>query len=77
MSGVVWALVLLIALRSALQLHNASAYAQGTAVGVLLIVSLLLSNLAQRIADKIGVRSRRRTAHTDTGPTLAGVGAPD
>jgi rhamnose transport system permease protein len=76
MSGVVWSLVLLTALRSALQLHNVSAYAQGTAVGVLLIFSLLLSNLARVVADKLGTRRRRRTPHTDARPTLTGVGAP-
>jgi rhamnose transport system permease protein len=78
MSGVIWSLVLLIALRSVLQLHNVSPYAQGTAVGVLLIFSLLLSNLAQAVADKLGARRRRRTPHTDAAPTLTGtgVGAP-
>jgi rhamnose transport system permease protein len=75
MSGVVWALLLLIELRSALQLHNVSAYAQGTAVGVLLIFSLLTSNLAREAANRLGTRKRRHAAHTHADPTLAPAGA--
>ena len=62
-SGVLWALVLLTALRNALQLHNVSAYAQGTAVGVLLIGSLLASNVARQLSSIMAARRRReRTA---------------
>ena len=56
MTGVAWALLLLVVLRSALQLHNVSAYAQGTAVGVLLIGSLLLANLTHDVAAGLRVR---------------------
>jgi rhamnose transport system permease protein len=59
-SGVVWSLVLIITLRSALQLHNVSAYEQGTAIGVLLIASLLLSNLAHGVSRAVEVRKARR-----------------
>jgi rhamnose transport system permease protein len=59
MSGVTWALVLLIVLRSALQLHNVAAFAQGTAVGVLLIGSLLLTNVARDVAAWLRARRTR------------------
>jgi rhamnose transport system permease protein len=74
-SGVIWALILLVGLRSALQLHNVSAYAQGTAVGLLLIVSLLVSNLARQTARTLGDRKRRRATPDPTTVTLTGVGA--
>jgi rhamnose transport system permease protein len=51
MSGVVWALVAVIVLRSMLQLLNVGAYAQSAAVGVLLIVSLLAANLVDRARE--------------------------
>jgi rhamnose transport system permease protein len=60
MSGVIWALVLLIVLRSALQLHNVSAFAQGTAVGIVLIGSLLLTNLARDASARMRARRTRR-----------------
>ncbi|GAB2469063.1 ABC transporter permease [Jatrophihabitans fulvus] len=67
-SGVVWALVLLTGLRSALQLNNVSAYAQGTAVGLLLVLSLLIANIARRVAQRTG----RRPA-VEAPPTLGDV----
>lgn len=70
-SGVIWALVLLICLRDGLQLHNVSAYAQGTAVGVLLIGSLLASNLARRASAALARRRRRRRAEHPVTPTSA------
>jgi rhamnose transport system permease protein len=70
MPGVVWALVLLILLRSALQLHNVSAYAQGTAVGILLIGSLLFSNLTRDAAARL---RKRRTHRPVAGPVSGDV----
>lgn len=58
MSGVVWALALLISLRSVLQLHNVSGYSQGTAVGVLLMTSLMASNAA--VAMSAALKGRRQ-----------------
>lgn len=69
MTGVLWALVLLITLRSALQLHNVAAYAQGTAVGILLIFSLLISNIA-RLAGT-AIRNRRQSQLRRTQPEAA------
>lgn len=60
MMAVYWAFVLLIAVRSYLQLNNASGYVQGTAVGLLLILSLLLSNIVQNVS--VAVRTRRSKA---------------
>jgi rhamnose transport system permease protein len=65
-SGVVLSLTLLISLTSVLQLHNVSSYAQGTAIGILLIFSLLLSNIAGDISAKLGDRRKRRVVHTIT-----------
>lgn len=52
-SGVLWALVLITVLRSALLLHNVSAYAQGTAIGLLLILSLLITNLIRTLSQRL------------------------
>jgi rhamnose transport system permease protein len=60
MSGVIWSVLLVITLRSALQLHNVSAYEQGTAIGVLLIASLLLSNIAHTVSRAVEARRARR-----------------
>lgn len=49
LSGVLWALLLVILLRQTLLLGGQGQYAQGTAVGLLLIGSLLLANISQRI----------------------------
>jgi len=58
-SGVVLALVLVISLTSVLQLRNVSSYAQGTAIGVLLIFSLLLSNMAREVSARVSNRRKR------------------
>lgn len=50
--GVLLALTLVTALRSTLLLHNVSAYAQGTAIGLLLILSLLVANLARALSQR-------------------------
>jgi rhamnose transport system permease protein len=69
MSGVVMALVLLISLTSMLQLRNVSSYAQGTAIGILLIVSLLISNMAREVSAKV---SKRQGRHRNRqGPTIS------
>jgi rhamnose transport system permease protein len=52
-SGVLWALTLITVLRSALLLHNVSAYAQGTAIGLLLILSLLVANIARALSQRL------------------------
>ncbi len=52
MSGVYWALILIVSLRSFLQLNNTSGYAQGVAVGLLLIVSLLITNIVRGMRAK-------------------------
>ena len=71
-SGVVWAMLLVVVLRSALQLNNVSSYAQGTAVGVLLIVSLLLSNASQQISTSL--QGRRHRGAAPPAPANAEVG---
>lgn len=73
MSGVVWALTLVIAARSALQLHNISAYAQGTAVGVLLIFSLLLSNIGHRLSARLGRRRQHNARLKEAQTEFAGT----
>ncbi|WP_128980344.1 ABC transporter permease [Streptomyces roseicoloratus] len=60
MPGVCWALVLVVALRSMLQLANVSGYAQGAAVGLLLILSLLITNTTHRIHAALTSRRLRK-----------------
>lgn len=58
MSGVLWALVAVVVLRSMLQLLNVGAYAQSAVVGLLLILSLLAANLVDRA--RVWAATRRR-----------------
>jgi rhamnose transport system permease protein len=60
MSGVVWALVAVIVLRSMLQLLNVGAYAQSAVVGLLLILSLLAANLVDQAREWAATRRRRQ-----------------
>ena len=57
LTGVLWALVLVATLRNVLGLQQIGGDAQGIAIGLLLIGSLLLSNTAERLLDR--VRTRR------------------
>jgi len=56
LTGVLWALLLFATLRNVLGLLQIGGDAQGTVIGLLLIVSLLISNAAERIFA--GVRMR-------------------
>ena len=56
LTGVLWALLLFATLRNVLGLLQIGGDAQGTVIGLLLIVSLLISNAAERIFA--GVRTR-------------------
>ncbi|MDR3376262.1 MAG: ABC transporter permease [Ancalomicrobiaceae bacterium] len=55
-TGVLWALVLLAVVRNVLGLSQIGGDAQGTVIGLLLILSLLLSNVAQQIFRKVQMR---------------------
>nr|WSY48809.1 ABC transporter permease [Streptomyces sp. NBC_00886] len=68
MHGVYWALALVIGLRSMLQLGNVSGYAQGTVIGLLLIFSLLITNVAHRAYAALTRRRMRAAAIRETGP---------
>ena len=57
LTGVLWALVLIATLRNVLGLLQIGGDAQGIAIGLLLIGSLLISNVAERVVDR--ARSRR------------------
>lgn len=61
-TGVVLASILILALRKSLQLMNVSGYTQGIAVGVVLIASLLVTNLSRRWLGAL--RARRRATAT-------------
>jgi rhamnose transport system permease protein len=63
-TGVFLAVLLVAALRSYLLLRGASGYTQGTAVGVLLIASLLMTNVVRRTSQALAAR-RFRTARKD------------
>lgn len=56
MTGVIWALVLIAVLRNVLGLSQIGGDAQGTVVGLLLIVSLLLSNAAEQLFKSMKMR---------------------
>lgn len=57
LTGVLWALVLVATLRNVLGLLQVGGDAQGIAIGLLLIGSLLLSNTVEHLLDR--VRTRR------------------
>lgn len=66
MAGVYWAIGLVIGLRSLLLLNGASGDGQATAVGVLLIASLLAANIVGRITKRLGderLRQQRQHEH--------------
>jgi rhamnose transport system permease protein len=56
LTGVFWALLLIATLRNVLGLSQVGGDAQGTVIGLLLIVSLLLSNLMQSVLAAINAR---------------------
>ncbi len=72
-SGVLWALVVVIAVRSMLQLQNFGAYGQAAVVGLILIGSLLLANVAQRVSF---ARSSQRMRTQELPPEREEVTTP-
>lgn len=58
-SGVIWALGIVVIVRSMLQLQNFGAYGQAAVIGLILIFSLLLANLAERLAVARATRRAR------------------
>lgn len=73
LSGVLWSLVVVIAVRSMLQLQNFGAYAQAAVVGLILICSLLLANVAQRVGY---ARATRRMREQELPPQREDVTPP-
>ncbi|MGI5132876.1 ABC transporter permease [Pseudonocardia sp. CA-107938] len=64
LTSVLLAVALIATLRSYLQLLGVSGYAQSTAIGLVLILSLLGTNLAEQIQARVsGQRRRRRLLH--------------
>lgn len=64
-TGVMWALVVVVIVRSMLQLQNFGAYGQAAVIGLILIFSLLLANLAQRLSVVRATRKARAARLTD------------
>ena len=60
MAGVLWALVLVAALRNVLGLHQVSGAAQGMVIGGLLIASLLLSNTLNAALESLRLQQLRK-----------------
>jgi rhamnose transport system permease protein len=60
MAGVVWALVLVAALRNVLGLNQVSGAAQGLVIGGLLIASLLLSNTLNAALERLRLQQLRK-----------------
>ena len=71
MTGVYWALLLIMTLRSILQLQGAGGYTQNTAVGLLLIGSLLLTNLVTQASRNWRSDVPRRPGSRTSTPTPA------
>lgn len=59
LSGVIWALALVVGLRSLLLLNGASGDSQATAVGILLISSLLTANVIRRLSGSVREKRAR------------------
>lgn len=68
-SGVVWGLIVVVVVRSMLQLQNFGAYGQAAVVGAILMVSLLLANVAMRVATDRAARRARSTTLPRQGKT--------
>lgn len=62
MAGVFWAIALVIGLRSLLLLNGASGDGQATAVGILLIASLLAANIAGKVSRSLHDRRSKAEA---------------
>jgi rhamnose transport system permease protein len=80
LTGVLWALGLVAIVRNVLGLNRIGGDGQGVAIGLLLILSLLLSNSVQKVLDNL--RTQRliksmalRHSETALGPDLPGAGA--
>jgi len=76
--GVVWALGLVAIVRNVLGLNRIGGDGQGVAIGLLLILSLLLSNSLQKVLDNIRTRRlirsmARRQSETDVGSDPPGA----
>ncbi|MEO5833855.1 MAG: ABC transporter permease [Nakamurella sp.] len=66
MTGVYWALLLIMTLRSILQLQGAGGYTQNTAVGLLLIGSLLLTNIVTQASRSLVMRRAKSARLKET-----------
>ena len=75
LTGVLWALVLIATLRNVLGLLQIGGDAQGIAVGLLLIGSLLISNGAERLLDRVRTRKFVSTLGRTVEPSGSGAGA--
>ena len=73
LSGVLYALVLIAMLRNVLGLLQIGGDAQGTVIGLLLIVSLLVSTTAERLYASLQTWMRRRNS---SGPRSGGPAEP-
>ncbi|WP_050722262.1 ABC transporter permease [Microbacterium sp. GCS4] len=74
-SGVLWALVVVIVVRSMLQLQNVGAFGQAAVIGVILIASLLLADTVSRVARSratASARASRSSVPTGDGDTTTG-----
>ena len=80
MTGVYWALLLIMTLRSILQLQGAGGYTQNTAVGLLLIGSLLLTNIVTQASRTMALRrakaARLKDIHSDAASPTGGAPQP-
>jgi rhamnose transport system permease protein len=58
--GVVWALALIALIKNVLGLNQVNGDAQATVIGLLLIVSVLLNNLARSVSERVRARREAR-----------------
>jgi len=72
LTGVLWALGLVAIIRNVLGLNRVGGDGQGVAIGLLLILSLLLSNSVQKVLDNLRTRRLIKSmALRQSGTTLA------
>jgi rhamnose transport system permease protein len=79
LTGVLYALVLIATLRNVLGLRQIGGDAQGTVIGLLLILSLLLSTTTQRFYSAVAglLRSSASRGPSSGGPSGATTNAPE
>ena len=76
LTGVLWALGLVAIIRNVLGLNRVGGDGQGVAIGLLLILSLLLSNSMRKVLDNLRTRRLIKSMALRQSGTVLGSGPP-